>query len=317
MTPIVGFDPPAGEQQEEQPKPKRKRRTKAEIERDNIAAAVIPGDDDPVTVVMKDTGTPAERPWLVAVEMYRDGKVELNKDHQFAVKKIDLEREAAKQGAQAPDPAGDGAPAAEPQPLQEPPAPAPSGPAAAAFAPQPDAASAVPAPQDKIFVRMAGANKTHVVSFDPSEWELARALVFTGAGEFTEDENERLHQTQLSAGDLPGPIAAKVPNPQTAMTITPPAPNDDAAKPGVWKVSMGYLEKIGLPDYSSLQVGPAAAQHMVIDDGRRQDYDLGDRRVSLPVSVIEGMQKCAQVCEAVMRAERSSMINFLESQGRS
>lgn len=82
---------------------------------------------------------------------------------------------------------------------------------------------------------------------------------------------------------------------------------------GLWKVSMGYLEKIGLPEYSSLQIGPCSAQRHVLDDGRRTTVAMHGREVEIPTSVVEAMQEAGQVCEYVMRAERQAMVNFLES----
>lgn len=82
---------------------------------------------------------------------------------------------------------------------------------------------------------------------------------------------------------------------------------------GLWKVSMGYLEKIGLPDYSSLQIGPASAQRHILDDGRRIVVAMHGREVEIPAVVAEAMQEAAQVCEYVMRAERQAMVNFLEA----
>jgi hypothetical protein len=85
-----------------------------------------------------------------------------------------------------------------------------------------------------------------------------------------------------------------------------------------WKVTMGYLEKIGLPEYSALHIGPCTASRFVVDDGRRVEVPMPtksdpDRVVKIPSSVVEGMQEAANVCEYVMRSERQAMISFLEA----
>jgi hypothetical protein len=82
-----------------------------------------------------------------------------------------------------------------------------------------------------------------------------------------------------------------------------------------WKVGTGILDKIGLPDYSSLQIGPISASRMVVDDGRRSEVTIGDRKASVPTSVLEAYREIMDVTEYIARHQRGELVSFLESTG--
>lgn len=82
-----------------------------------------------------------------------------------------------------------------------------------------------------------------------------------------------------------------------------------------WKIGTGILQKIGLPDYSQLQVGPVNASRMVIDDGRRTTVQVGGRTAEIPTAVIEGFQEVTDAVEYVARYQRGELVSFLESVG--
>jgi hypothetical protein len=83
----------------------------------------------------------------------------------------------------------------------------------------------------------------------------------------------------------------------------------------MWKVGTGILEKIGLPDYSSLQIGPISASRMVVDDGRRSEVTIGDRKALVPTAVIEVFREAMDVTEYIARHQRGELVSFLESTG--
>jgi hypothetical protein len=81
-----------------------------------------------------------------------------------------------------------------------------------------------------------------------------------------------------------------------------------------WKISTGVLEKIGLPDYSGLQVGPLSVQRYVVDDGRRTTVQLlSGREASIPTSVVEAYREANDTVEFVAREIRGQILSFLEA----
>lgn len=64
------------------------------------------------------------------------------------------------------------------------------------------------------------------------------------------------------------------------------------------QVSMGASEKIGLPNYSNIDVGPALVTRFVKDDTD---------------SIKEGLRFCAQVCEDIIAEERDAIMSALKS----
>jgi hypothetical protein len=84
---------------------------------------------------------------------------------------------------------------------------------------------------------------------------------------------------------------------------------------GAWKIGTGILEKIGLPDYSSLQIGPISASRVAIDDGRRVTVQIGDREASIPAAVVEVAREAMDIVEYIARYQRGELVSFLESTG--
>lgn len=84
---------------------------------------------------------------------------------------------------------------------------------------------------------------------------------------------------------------------------------------GEWKVGTGILEKIGLPDYSSLQIGPISASRTVADDGTRVEVDIGDRKALIPANVVTVAQEAMDIVEWIARYQRGELVSFLESTG--
>src|SRR5688572_17156323 len=101
----LGIDPSEPDPEKEEavqakPEPKKRaRRTKAQM----IADAVIPGDEEKVVLKLTDTGSTVERPWLVAVEMFRAGKAEFVDPPEapsplkYAVMKMDEQKSEVKE----------------------------------------------------------------------------------------------------------------------------------------------------------------------------------------------------------------------------
>jgi hypothetical protein len=84
---------------------------------------------------------------------------------------------------------------------------------------------------------------------------------------------------------------------------------------GAWKVGTGILEKIGLPDYSSLQIGPISASRTAVDDGRRSTVMIGDREAQIPTAVVEIAREAMDIVEYIARYQRGELVSFLESTG--
>lgn len=310
-------------QPEEEPTgkpPRRRRRSSEEVRAEKIAKAKVPQDDEEVTVVFKETGATEKRLWPEAVALRRTDKVELNEKHEFAFLKIEQE-EAARRAADDAEFDGD--------------------------------EIRVPRGDQPVQATIEGAKVTwpwsqlveHIVVNGNDN------VVFEG-DYYPRAMGEERRRYQAAAAPPPDP-GARVDEPPPVPPASPVGPGDvgagrvdaDEIELGplpaargearseiesmrqetpvveqvdtlVWRVGMGYVEKIGLPEYSSLSIGPCTASRHVIDDGRRERYELtgrnGNQIVELPATVVEALREAAQICEVVMRAERQSMINFLE-----
>jgi hypothetical protein len=87
------------------------------------------------------------------------------------------------------------------------------------------------------------------------------------------------------------------------------------------KITAGYTEKIGLPGYSSLQIGPVSLSRMVPDAGKRITWEEAgipcrndeERARTVSVDVSQALKHTFYDAEAVMRVERSSAIAFIEA----
>ena len=74
-------------------------------------------------------------------------------------------------------------------------------------------------------------------------------------------------------------------------------PVDEDGKPMVM-VSMGASEKVGMPNYSNVDIGPASVTRFVRDD---------------PDAIKEGLRECVQVCEEVIGEERGAIIDVVKA----
>lgn len=82
----------------------------------------------------------------------------------------------------------------------------------------------------------------------------------------------------------PAPASSE---PFVTAAATPP-PDWPEATGGLWKVTAGYSEKIGLPDYSSISIGPVSVSGFVAME-----------------NVDEGLDFARAACERVMSQERA------------
>jgi hypothetical protein len=89
----------------------------------------------------------------------------------------------------------------------------------------------------------------------------------------------------------------------------------EQVSPVEWKIGTGVLEKIGLPDYSSLQIGPITASRSVIDDGHRTTVTIGNREAVIPTVAVEIGQVASDIVEYIARYQRGELVSFLESTG--
>lgn len=296
--------------------PQRRRRTKAEL----IAAAVVPAADAPTALKDSGTGAKIERPWAEAVALVKAEKAEfVDKSLKYAVMKAEQQAVAPAFGRQddaaISDEARENNRRAELESLGQ--------------APATDASGQMIAPEgsehgDEVIV----GSKTYFVGPGGS---LVDGVVDAPA--------RRRWQRELGAG-ADGPWGAVVvgssqngngeptfAQPTTHVpekfdvqterlprTVEPVEGGDDGVLK--WKIGNGILEKIGLPDYSSLQVGPISASRMVVDDGRRTVVSLGDgREGEVPTAVIEAFETIDNTVEFIARRFRGQLKSFLESTG--
>jgi hypothetical protein len=91
---------------------------------------------------------------------------------------------------------------------------------------------------------------------------------------------------------------------------------DDGSGVLTWKIGTGILEKIGMPNYSSFQIGPITASRMVVDDGRRTVVPLsGGREGSVPSAVIEAFEEADNTVEFIAARFRGQLQSFLQATG--
>jgi hypothetical protein len=323
--------------------PKRKRRTKAEL----IADAVVPGLDDVVEVKDITTGAKIERPWRVAVEMFREKKVDWPDNVlKYAFMKYEQERATQAGGAFAQQPSGDPA-SQEPMGAAgtvESPGQTPS-PDVGAHSGKPvdatDASGQRLAPEgaelgDEVVV---GA-ETYVVGHGGV---LVQGMVSNGNDPIIP---KRRWQRELGSGpDGPweshslaggsvtfsGPTGqATVPGTASAEEIANATKSSEPLSvetqrlprtqevldDGALKIGTGVLEKIGMPDYSSFQVGPITMSRTVIDDGRRTTVTFDDgRQGEVITAAVEGFDLIDNTVEFVAKRFRGQLVSFLESTG--
>lgn len=81
----------------------------------------------------------------------------------------------------------------------------------------------------------------------------------------------------------------------------------------VWRVGSGLLEKIGLPDYSALQVGPITASRQVVvtGDERLQITRENGSVITAPREVVEGILEAGHAVEIAARIIRADALSFI------
>jgi hypothetical protein len=279
---------------------KRKRRNKAEM----IADAVVPADDEQVDLKDSGTGAKIQRPWLVALEMVRDGKAEFaDKAMKYAMQKYDDQKAAA---ASEPEPSssslpfgGDGqdTPTSEPDNIP----------------PEAEVGDEVRVGADTLRVGHGGVLTSGPISVDGNivhprrTWQ--RELGTGGKGPW------EVVQTHPVPEAIQAETNGHGAEPPVAPAAIPAGVEIEQIAPGAWKVGTGILEKIGLPDYSSLQIGPVSASRVAIDDGRRTTVVIGDREASIPTAVVEVAREAMDIVEYIVRYQRGELVSFLESTG--
>jgi hypothetical protein len=294
---------------------KRTRRTKKQM----TADAVVPADDE--VVLIKDVGTGAklERQWLVALELVRGGQATFaDKAMNYAMAKYDEQKKNPEQlGAQEPaetDVPSDPTPALEPT-------------VASGMLAAPEGAAL----GDQVVI---GA-ETYTVGHQNT---LVKGQVTAGSGEIVVPK--RIWQRELGAGPE-GPWMSRVlssepdeptvpveqaeeklvveqaSNGKADIDVVPeriPHTVDEIA-PGTFKVGTGMLEKIGLPNYSSLQIGPLTLSRTVQDDGRRTKTTVNGREATVIAAVVESFEEMDNTLEFISARFRGQLQSFLEATG--
>lgn len=314
---------------------KRARRTKAQL----IADAVVPGNDDKVELKDVATGAKIERTWLVALEMVRDKKAEFaDKGMKYAMLKHDQQKVAGAFAQPSEGPAS-----------QEPMVAADTGePSAQTPSPATDVSGQPLAPEgaevgDEVIIGVdtyyVGHGKVIVDGLVGDEGEIIqprrRWQRELGAGPDGPWESRLLVQT-VSAHPQAGPIQEpSVPIEQAEaklaveQAISPPQNGKadldaqterlprtvEEVEPGTLKIGTGMLDKIGLPDYSSLQIGPITMSRTVQDDGRRHTETVKGRQVTVITAAVEAFEELDNTIEFVGARFRGQLQSFLEATG--
>jgi hypothetical protein len=74
-------------------------------------------------------------------------------------------------------------------------------------------------------------------------------------------------------------------------------PVDADGKPMVL-ISMGCSEKVGLPKFSNVDIGPASIARFVVDDEE---------------AITEGLRGCLSTCEQIIAEEREAILELVKS----
>lgn len=287
--------------------PKRKRRTKEQM----IAEAVIPGMDDMVEIKDAASGAKIERQWRVAVEMYREGKVEFPKDLEHAFKKYEQERAS---GA-APESTGviaDETHATDESGQMVAPAEAELGDEVVI-----DKDTYVVGHGNKLVQGMVSDNETGDPIIPKRRWQ--REL---GAGPNGPWQSRQLsHQPAASEPTSNGAVA-DTPAKNTVTAIDARGGTAEWVDDKSIKIGTGVLEKIGMPQVeqfasaSQMQIGPISISRTVYDDGRRDVVDLpGGRKGEVISSAVEGFDLLNNTTEFVAARFRGQLYDFLVSIG--
>jgi hypothetical protein len=290
----------------DQPK-QRKRRTKKEL----TADAVVPADDALIEIKDAGTGAKVERPWLEAVALVKAEKAEfVDKGLKYALLKMEQQEVAPAFSQQAMEEVSQPITREDLEERKVPKLPAdwnlPEG---------ADLGDEVVVGADVYRMGHGGVLTSSPVAdaggniIKPKRrWQ--REL---GAGPDGPWESTALTQTSD-----PRPIFDKPPqNGKGSGDVETERLPRQVEQIGQfeWKIGTGILEKIGLPDYSSLQVGPLTCSRMIVDDGRRTRVFLGDREAEVPTAAIEGFEIMDNTLEFIARRFRGQLQGFLEATG--
>jgi hypothetical protein len=313
----VVSDAEAAAAQEPEPTKKRGRRTKAQM----LADAVIPGDDDQVKIKLVQTGERVERPWLVAVELVRDGRAEwVDYELKYSLQKMDQQR------ARSTLTLSDAEIAEGREDLSEEDVPTPE-PERAIDAGRRDIVPPDADPGDTFEYQ----GKTYYVGHggqmistrpvagptapDPdAPLEAKRHWIVANDGEWASYDLEP--DVEKSIEDLKQEVVEKTEDFARAVSnvIGPVQVAAAPAAPDRWKISGGFLEKIGLPEYSSLQIGPVAHQREVALSGETVEVEgLGGRKIALDRAVVDGIQQVNDACEYHLLYLRGQAREFIQS----
>jgi hypothetical protein len=287
--------------------PKRKRRTRAEL----IAEATVPGFDEIITVKDKQTGAKIERHWRVAVELFREDKIEWpSNDLKYAFMKYEQERAAKAEAGQIDEPtvpveqAEDKLATEQSGMLVAPPE------AAVGDEVVIGSTTYVVGHGNNLVQGMVSDKETGDPIIPKRRWQ---RTLGTGA-------NGTWESRPLSQQDAPA-VAPEDPKPTdqnghraTVETVQLPETVEDVY-PGVVKISTGTLDKIGLPNYSSLQIGPITATRLVKDDGRRTTTTVKGREVSVITAAVEAFEELNNTVEFIGDRFRGQLMTYLESAG--
>jgi hypothetical protein len=287
--------------------PKRTRRTKAQM----IADAAIPANTDVIELKDAGTGAKIERQWLVALELVRDGKAEFaDKAMKYSMLKWDqMQSQGAFEQPAAADSSG---------------TPAENVAKAISIPPEAEVGDEVLRGADVFRVGHDGTLTTGPISVDGEivqpkrRWqrELGSGVEGPWEAKVLRTEAEARENNEHAELESLGQAPSTNGNGDHAQVETLPAGvSVEQISDGAWKVGTGILEKIGLPDYSSLQIGPISASRTAVDDGRRSTVMIGDREAQIPTAVVEIAREAMDIVEYIARYQRGELVSFLESTG--
>jgi hypothetical protein len=333
---------------QDQEPPKRTRRSRAQM----IADAVVPADAEMVEVKDVATGAKVLRAWREAVQLVKTGAVEFaDRTMKYALQKEEqvAAQSAFGQSAQGTDPqpvatgnvdqpilGGDEVPAAS-SPQNVPPD-AKLGDEVRVGAetyrvghggvlttsPVADAEGNVIRPARR-WQRELGAGPNGAWQQTPLTAIGDPRPIFEREEVMDATPGKELPVNQQGSSDPPALLntaAFSEPTPAptngngvTTKTERLPRETQDLGD-GSIKIGTGILEKIGLPDYSSLQIGPITASRVVFDDGRRTTVTFDDGRAGEVITAAaEGFELLDNTVEYIAKRFRGQLVSFLESTG--
>lgn len=295
----------ADEQQAAEPA-KRTRRSKAQM----IADAVVPADDEQVDLRDSGTGAKIQRPWLVALELVRDGKAEFaDKAMKYSMQKYDQQKAA---------------------PAFEQPA------TVSGEIHRPTLAEAASGGHETLIPSTSIPPKAEVgdeVCVGADVFRVGHGRVLTKSP--VSVDGEIVHAKQRWQRGPDDEWRSSAAPEKVAVPAVPPETNGKGSEATVererlpteiehvggadWRVGTSILDKIGLPsrggEWSSLQIGPLTANRSVTDDGRRTLITLNGVERAVPTASIEAFHEAAALVEYMGNFMRGELTTFLESQG--